>query len=646
MRARLPIIFCLAGLILAQTMVLRAADPAIFTNPPAAWVAPLSFNRLSAIDQAQPGEDSRQLLVDRQVNAATNEGFFHDVRQVFTPAGVKNWATFTKDFEPAREMLTFHWIRIWRGSNALNRLDPAKIRIIQPERDLEENLFYGTKSAVLFLEDVRPGDIIDCAYTIHTLRSSSGEKFTDGMYFAHPQGVEHLSMRLLWPGQRHLHMKDHGTVPKPTVVRRGNFFEYKWDLKKVAAVPPEDHLPVWYEPYPWVQSSEYNSWSEVNLWAMNLFRYTNALAPEFLQSIADWKKLPTKEARVLAALQFVQEQVRYLGIETVGSEYRPANPSDVFVRRFGDCKDKALLFVTILRALQIEAWPVLVNTRARAKLDNWQPTSAAFDHAIAQVVMDGQTHWFDCTATYQRGPLATRSIRDYERGLVIRPGTMGLTTIPVTDESSLTTVTEYFNIRTYNPPADLKIVTVAEGRDADSLRAEFATKTRDDIQRNHANSYARLYPDIKTADPLLLSDNEEENRIELTEFYTIDKFWVLRSPTDGYYCDFAAENMTQLVNRPTVSFRTMPLRVPYPRHEIFHLRATIGSTGWNKLENKNIEDPAFTFSRRLAVGPLSVNMDCEYRSLSDAVPLDALHAHLQNLDDAWRFMNYRLYPLF
>jgi transglutaminase-like putative cysteine protease len=48
----------------------------------------------------------------------------------------------------------------------------------------------------------------------------------------------------------------------------------------------------------------------------------------------------TLERRALAAIRFVQDESRYLGIEVEEGTLRPDAPDAVLRRRFGDCKDK------------------------------------------------------------------------------------------------------------------------------------------------------------------------------------------------------------------------------------------------------------------------------------------------------------------
>ncbi len=99
---------------------------------------------------------------------------------------------------------------------------------------MEEYLFNGEKSAVLLLDDVRVGDVVDYAYTLSGDNSVFASKFADSVTVQLSEPVERISTRLLWPTQRHLYIKNHGTIAPPVVVRRGNAFEYKWDFKEIS----------------------------------------------------------------------------------------------------------------------------------------------------------------------------------------------------------------------------------------------------------------------------------------------------------------------------------------------------------------------------------------------------------------------------
>jgi transglutaminase-like putative cysteine protease len=336
------------------------------------------------------------------------------------------------------------------------------------------------------LDDVRVGDVIDYAFTVQGDNPVFGGRFARSIPLQSDQSVGCLRTRLLWPAKKRLFTKYHGTNAQPVIIRGKEVTEYCWDARQVPALSLEDSLPVWYDCQPWVQLSEFQTWDEVNQWALTLYQNSSVPSPEFSQRLDAWRRIANPEERVLAVLRFVQDEVRYFGIEMGVKSHKPSDASTVCTRRFGDCKDKSFLLVTALRSLGIEAWPVLVNTTERRTLDQWQPSPLAFNHVIVAVRLNGQFYWFDPTINYQRGPLSARYLPDYERGLIISPKTTGLTVITNTSaDRSLTSVSEYFQLHRRGEATVLKVVTVATGGDADVLREQFATTDRDKIQKSH-----------------------------------------------------------------------------------------------------------------------------------------------------------------
>jgi len=108
---------------------LAPTEPKAAVAPPAPWVTPRFFNRNSSEIADDSTADQHWLLIERQVNPAENESFYHMVWQIRTVAGVQNGANLSIDFNPGYQSLTLHWARIWRGAQSLDRLDTNNIWI-------------------------------------------------------------------------------------------------------------------------------------------------------------------------------------------------------------------------------------------------------------------------------------------------------------------------------------------------------------------------------------------------------------------------------------------------------------------------------------------------------------------------------------
>ncbi len=608
--------------------------------PPTSWVKPQFFNLQTAATNLEPGADEHWLLSERQINASQNETFYHMVRQILNVSAVEDGSKLTMDFNPGYQSLTLHWARIWRGSEHLERLDTNAVKIIQREQELDDDILNGEQSALLVMDDVRVGDIIDYAYSIKGANPVMGGRFSGVVPVQTDQPVGRFYTRVLWPNQRRLYAKAHGCSVEPALVPGKDFVEYIWDLRQADGIQVEDSLPVWFDPDPWVQLSEFKAWGEVNQWALPLFQNAAPLSPQLLQKIAEWRRIIGPEQQVLAALRFVQDDVRYFGVEIAASSEKPANPSVVFARRYGDCKDKSLLFVTILRALGIEAYPVLVNSTSRRAIEDWQPTSSAFDHCIAVVRFEGQTYWLDPTIHFQRGPLAAHYLPDYGRGLVISPQTSGLSVIPQTTGLPETTTTEYFELGRKAETSNLQVVTVATGRDADNLRAIFATTKRSDIEKSYTHFYADRYPEIKMSAPIDFEDDEDQNRIQTTETYTIDDAWTRSDKGEKFSFEFYPSAMDAFLKTPVDTERTMPVAVPFPEHQILRTEVTLPTAWPADSASKTVSDAAFFFQKDLKSFGNKIIMNCEYQSLTDSVEPDQSAQYIQDLSRASKSLGY------
>jgi len=630
-----PVFCIMVSSVLAQTSPAQRCT----VGPPSAWVAPLTFTRPDKSADTL-GEDQHLLLKDRQVNVASNELFIHIVRQIRNYSGVESGSMITIEFEPDFETLNFHWIRIWRGTNCLERLSRDKIKLIEQEPELSNLLIYGRQSAVTVLEDVRAGDIIDYAYTLRGVNPILSGRFYGQVPVQLRVPVDRLRTRLVWPAQRYLYLTNHLCSVKPVTVRRADGYEFIWDFKHLPALPLEDSLPGWYDPDPSVQLTEFPNWSAVNQWALQLFTDSTPLSPELKKKIEEWRWIGDWNERVLAVLHFVQDDVRYFGIEIGASATRPASASETYERRFGDCKDKTFLFVTILRALGVEAYPVLVNTDARHSLDDWLPTPNAFDHAIAYIRYQGHSYWLDSTV-HQAGTLDNYRPPPFERGLVIAPATKGLTVIP-SGAGSRTTVSEYFTLRGRGQSADLKVVTIAEGRDAERLRYLFTSTSPEAVGKRYLDFYSRYYTGIHQSDQLSYTDNEQANRVETTEYYTIDDAWQKPERGSDYSFGFYPVMFYPVISKPMDKARQMPLAVEYPRHLIQHTEVTL-PVAWPGLRvDKTVNDPAFTFEKHISGGGRRIIMDFEYESLADFVPPENVPDYLDHLTTISQSLDYQL----
>ncbi|HEV8690681.1 MAG TPA: DUF3857 domain-containing protein, partial [Ideonella sp.] len=459
------------------------AQPALHSIAPAPfWVLPMTPEAGRALPAEQVGRGVQYLLLDKQVRVSAQDRttFQHVASKVLNEQGLENAANIEIRFDPSYQKLSLHAINVRRGAQVIAKLASAKVQILQRESALESLIFDGSRTAHVFLEDVRVGDVIEYAYSLRGSNPVFGNRHFGGFDFQFSAPVDRLHARLLWPAGRPLYWKQLNEPPAAQVTQAGDSREYRWDLRDIAPKTVESDAPAWFDPYPSSQWSEFQSWQSVAAWAMPLYALPPIPGPRVLavtNQIAQSQHQAPE--RLLAALHYVQSQVRYLGIEVGPGSHAPNPPELVLERRYGDCKDKTLLTVALLRGLGIAAQPALVHTNARHTIESQQPGPGAFNHVVVHARIGNRDIWLDPTRSPQRGGLDQLAQADFGRALIVDASTLGL--VPMAGRQALASKREIHAVIDstdgLDKPARYTVTTTARGAAADSLRNALDTQS-------------------------------------------------------------------------------------------------------------------------------------------------------------------------
>jgi len=185
---------------------------------------------------------------------------------------------------------------------------------------------------------------------------------------------------------------------QPTVENGRNILDVT--LRDPKGAIPTEGAPARYNVRRLIEYSDFGSWTEISRQLAPLFERaatlsaTSAVRTE-AAAIAARASDPVERAQ--AALQLVEDRIRYVYVGLDGANYIPANADETWSRRFGDCKAKTVLLTAILRELGIDARPALVSSQGGDAIDQRLPNPELFDHAIVRATIGGKTLWLDGT---------------------------------------------------------------------------------------------------------------------------------------------------------------------------------------------------------------------------------------------------------
>ncbi len=186
-----------------------------------------------------------------------------------------------------------------------------------------------------------------------------------------------------------------------------------WD--KPAVIPDEPLAPNLSEVAPLIVGSTFKDWAGFRAWYTGAIQGFTEPDDEVLRLAATLTKgKSTREGKLEALFNFVADDIRYVNF-TSAEGWLPNRPQQLLARREGDCDDKALLLITLLKAVGIDAEEVMVQTRERGEpsvLFAKKAVIPLFDHGIAFLPGPGGGQYLDATSPESRlGPLPSMDAR-------------------------------------------------------------------------------------------------------------------------------------------------------------------------------------------------------------------------------------------
>jgi hypothetical protein len=177
---------------------------------------------------------------------------------------------------------------------------------------------------------------------------------------------------------------------EPTI--SGN--QYVWEVNDLPAVKHEPGMPArravigkmavsFFSPS--LRDKAQISWKEVGTWADQLASSRRVASPDIQ---AKTKELVARKTdfleKVRALGAFAQRDVRYVAIEVGIGGFQPHMATDIYANRYGDCKDKVTLLMTMLKEAGINSYYLLVHTD-RGVVKRELPSPWSFNHVITAI---------------------------------------------------------------------------------------------------------------------------------------------------------------------------------------------------------------------------------------------------------------------
>ncbi len=603
-------------------------------DPPPSWVEPV------AIPEADASRQTSMRLADTQYFVADMPVIY--VRRAIVvndAASLGSVGQIPIPFIPDYQRLQLHTVRILRGGETLDQTHSATIRFLQRETGLEHGVYSGVVTASILVNDLRVGDTLEYAYSLFGQNPVFGKKYVDTASWDGPLPTALRRVVLKFPASRTINWRVLGDdQPKPltpTETLQNGIRRLVFEEHDLPGIQSEPLMPPDYIRYRWLQFSEFSGWDDVVTWASGLFQSAEPLDEDLRKVVEKLRAAGSEEQRVVGALEFVQSQIRYFSVSLGESSHRPTPPNMVFRRRYGDCKDKSFLLISLLKALGVESRPALLKIGSGHWLDKALPSPLDFDHVIVQARVGGQSFFLDPTRLGQHGRLDRMGqVHEGTEVLLVAPDSHGPATVTFPGPLALvhSEVSETATLAKLGGPGEIQVRQVWNGVSAEAMRVVQSSVPRERFLKSISSMMEIRYPGATLDGDPQVNDDRANNVFTMTSRFSVPNLAIEKG--GAWLIRFLPTNMRGALALSPEAARRAPLAIrAYPLDARYSFEAHLPneiSAVRDPIE-KTVDDKYFTYAITSSFRGNLAKTVVELKTHADRVPVQDLPKFSQDV---------------
>ncbi|MFC1468023.1 DUF3857 domain-containing protein [Verrucomicrobiota bacterium] len=321
------------------------------------------------------------------------------------------------------------------GSRTMIDIEANSRTMIDPGQ-MKSNIYNPNNKIVrLSIPELGIGDILHYVTTRQLIKPRVPNTFSDYTIYELTSPIVHASYTVNAPQELplvNIALKDEvGKTMSFSSVTNNGTISYTWKANRVPRIFKEPAMPALHTVVQRLLISTITDWKDLSRWYWNLCEpHLNAVTPGMLEKVQELTagtESPQKQIENL--FYFVSQEIRYMGItiEDEAPGYEPHDVSLTFNNRYGVCRDKAALLVSMLRQAGFKAYPVIIHVGPKKDTEVPQPF---FNHAIVAVENGDGTYQLMDPTNENTKDLLPRYLGD-KSYLVAKPGGETLLTSPI-----------------------------------------------------------------------------------------------------------------------------------------------------------------------------------------------------------------------
>ncbi|MCF7878526.1 MAG: DUF3857 domain-containing protein [Candidatus Omnitrophica bacterium] len=467
------------------------------------------------------------LSVDETIEILPNKtsvSTIHVVKKILKERG-KNLAEIDIGYDSTYEKVELEYARTITNQSQVVYAGKENIRDLS--RYLDFPLYSNSKAFIISMPAVGIGSYLEYKIKIYSSKLPAEDNFNFIYRLREQYPIFRADFKLTLPKEKKINIRffnqeqAKGINLEPVLKQTPKTKIYNWKFKKLSPIIPEYNMPPFSYINPAFLVSSFSSWQEIYKWWFSLYSDKLKMNPEMsklLKSLTKGKKDQKEKAK--AIYEYVAKNIRYVAVEYGDSGYQPHLASEVFLNKYGDCKDQAILLVTLLRAAGLDAYPVLIPTRGSYPISKDFP-SINFNHAIAAVYLNGNFIFMDPTS--DTTPFGRLPLADQDRMvLLFSPKNYQILKTPLSKDNQIDYRMD-IDIRN-SESAEIKRKVYPKGYFASGYRSYLKYSHPSRIKEDISQKIAEIAPFYRILDLNIENEKELDKQPLLTYTFTADNF--------------------------------------------------------------------------------------------------------------------------
>lgn len=388
---------CIFVLLLLSALLNLTCSNIPLTRTESLELDPPEFFRREIKPESYPDADIVYLL-DEEIVLVAEDGSsvaaVHIVFEILHEAG-KDYADIEIGYDSRLETVSLVYARTILPDGSILALEEMATKVVTPHLPYPQYSDY--KKLTFSMPGVAVGSIMDYKYLRKRNPVLKGH-FHDRFIFQTFNPALLTRYEITAPENMDVRyfvrnpMENSTGAPVISHQRRGK--SLLWEYENVPMMQYEhDMLPIGETAFN-VLVTTLPSWAPFFQWWWAQVADKSEPTPEIVARVEELADgLDTNLAKVETLFDYVKTEIRYVSLGLGKSGYVPEPASKVMRNKYGDCKDKSTLLLSMLKAAGIPSYYVLVPTRSISNLLPEFPYPFQFNHCIIAVEM-GESHVF------------------------------------------------------------------------------------------------------------------------------------------------------------------------------------------------------------------------------------------------------------